>query len=193
MRQPALLNSDCDGTAVEKFPLWHPRNALKYPLPAREGYLDFLRGFQSAGGEIGKLITVRPEWLRSWVTTRTIGRTGLSEFFDPRDVVYTNNDERDKARCAMNGFLRPIAFIDDKPHKVGLEIAHELSGRDIGAQRITLGVAPMLEAVKPLEFMRLTMSVMPSASSAPLRISRSGFRPYVLKKKGLPLPVPLAA
>ncbi len=141
-----LLDTDFDGTAVEKYGMKHWRNWTKWPLSMREGYDEFLAGFEDGGGRIGKILTIRKgAWYitRKTATRSTIKRQpGLKRHFTNDSVVFAGNEENkaqsliERAESVVGGY----AFIDDKPHKIGVEILKQFSSRaERFAGRIVLG------------------------------------------------------
>ncbi len=143
MAETARLDIDCDGVLLRKYPLLHPLNASKYPLPLVPGVIELLQGFEDAHGEIGKIVTARPEWLRGRLTRRSLSDTGLTRFFDPlRDIVYVGTDEHLKAEAITRAPSQPTGFIDDHPERVGVHLVNHMRAIEVGRQVITLGVAP---------------------------------------------------
>jgi len=123
------LWSDFDGTAVGTTRKIDPRNWTKYPLPALHGYVAFLRGVQSAGVDIGGVVSRRPDILvRRFVTTRSVSKLGLSEFFgDHRQLVHAGSEEA-KGRFLIERSRRTtVGMLEDKPHKLGSVLLSALS------------------------------------------------------------------
>lgn len=137
--------SDFDGTAVEIVPKWNPRNWTKYPLKMVPGYADFIRGAIDGGLENGGIVSRRAEWARKGVTDRTIRQLGLTSFFGDSKMVYLAGSETTKAKAVVYRASKvAVGVIDDKPHKIGVELVRELTERTVYNRRrynpIVLGV-----------------------------------------------------
>jgi hypothetical protein len=141
---PVRLWSDFDGTAVKHYPMRNARNWGKYPLPLMPGYIEFLRGFVDAGGEIGGIITARASW-RKMVTARSLRKLELLEHFagHPGTTHHLGSDRLKASFMVLKAATAEPAesLIDDKPEKVGVEIARVMS-RDDNNAVVTLGVVP---------------------------------------------------
>lgn len=134
------LWSDFDGTAVGIKGKTDPRNWAKYPLPILPGYTNFLDGVRSSGVDIAGVVSRRPDiYPRRYVTQRSITRLGLQGYFGDGEVILAGS-ERQKAQHVVDrvGEAR-VGLIDDKPHRVGVELVHALSETAITGS-LTLGV-----------------------------------------------------
>lgn len=139
--EPRLL-SDFDGTAVETVGRLNPRNWLKYPLPMKKGYLDFLDGVQSAGVEVKGIVSCRPDIaMRRIATYRSIAKLGMGCYFDENDVIHATREVIKAGVIVANGLEGPTGTIDDRPHKIGMALLHVMDKMpDTEDSLITLGV-----------------------------------------------------
>lgn len=133
---PRLYNpevwSDLDGTGVALVKKYHPRNWTKYPLRVIPGYTDFLGGLQQGGVDIAGIVSRRPA-ARRWVTTRSIAKLGLEEFFpDTHRIVLAGSETGKASRIATRSYDRSVGVIDDKPHRIGKELLDVLSHDMVG-------------------------------------------------------------
>lgn len=140
------LWSDFDGTAVGIVSKSNPRNWSKYPLPAIEGYADFLRGVQSTGVEIAGVVSRRPDiFIRRMATARSITKLGFSEFFTHPDQIVHKGSEEAKGRfVAEQSRETAVGMLEDKPHKLGAVMLGALSEQvqhpELTHKSILLGV-----------------------------------------------------
>lgn len=127
--QAPRLWSDFDGTAVGIVGKTNPRNWSKYPLPAIEGYADFLRGVQATGVEIAGVVSRRPDiFVRRMATARSIRKLGFSEFFTRPDQIVHQGSEEAKGRfVAEQSRATAVGMLEDKPHKLGAVLLGALS------------------------------------------------------------------
>lgn len=141
--EPRLL-SDFDGTAVEVVSRLNPRNWLKYPLPMRDGYLDFLDGVNSAGVEIRGVVSCRPNMaVRRMATHRSIAKLGLDRYFNEDNVVHATREVVKAGVLIANSLEGPTGTIDDRPHKIGRALMHVMDSMiNHESFSITLGVVP---------------------------------------------------
>lgn len=118
------LWSDFDGTAVRIVSKINPCNWLKYPLPAIEGYADFLRGVRSTDVEIAGIVSRRPDIaVRRMATARSIAKLGFSEFFPYPDQIVHKGSEKAKGRfVAEQSRATAVGMLEDKPHKLGVAV-----------------------------------------------------------------------
>lgn len=116
--------SDFDGTAVAIASKADPRNWSKYPLRGLDGYVDLLEGVISTGVHFEGVVSRRPNILpRRLVTHRSISKIGMGHLIeDPKSVVLTGSETAKAQHVMVHSQERTIGLIDDKPHRIGVEL-----------------------------------------------------------------------
>lgn len=124
MAKEAGFWSDFDGTAVAIASKADPRNWSKYPLRGLDGYVDFLEGVASTGAHFDGVVSRRPNILpRRLATHRSISKIGMGHLIEkPATVVLTGSEAAKAQLIATQSQERTIGLIDDKPHRVGVEL-----------------------------------------------------------------------
>ena len=144
--QRPRLWSDFDGTAVGLISRANPYNWSKYPLPKKEGYVEFLRGVQSTDVEMGGIVSRRPDIaLRRMATRRSVAKLGINEFFaHPEQILHTTTEVAKADFVVEQSKITTIGMLDDRPHKFGKELLNSLArvepGVDDKLHPILLGV-----------------------------------------------------
>ena len=119
--------SDFDGTAVELAGKMDPRNWLKYPLPMIPGYTDFLDGVEEGEVDIAGVVSRRPNiWPRRVVTERSIAQLGLSEYFEGSHIHLAGSEIKKAGIVVARSIYADVGLVDDKPHRVGVEMIRVL-------------------------------------------------------------------
>jgi hypothetical protein len=135
---------DLDGTAVVLRSKWHPANWSKWPSPVMSGYLDFLEGVASEGVEIAGIVSRRPDiMVRRWVTWITVHGPNhwLGNYFDMKTNVILAGSSKRKAEFVLRrAQTAKVALIEDKPHKVGMDLVRLMATAEFIGSEVTLGV-----------------------------------------------------
>ncbi len=145
-----ILHSDFDGTAVETAPGLRER-ALKYPLAGIPGYRDFIRGVEAGGVTIGNIVSRRPDdplGQRRSATTKSVKDIGMHDVFNapPRILLegsilkWWQSEARKAQYVAGFALERVVGMVDDKPHRVGIELARVLAASRVNRHPVVLGV-----------------------------------------------------
>lgn len=125
------LWSDFDGTAIKiaRAPYINPKNWLKTGLAGIPGYRDFLDGAIEGGLAIGGVVSRRPDIaIRRYATQLAINYQDLYPYFDPpSQVVLAGSEEAKAGHLVYETYAKPVAIIDDKPHKIGALLAKRLA------------------------------------------------------------------
>lgn len=154
--QPPIVHFDFDGTLVhiseEKYS-W--QNFTKQDLPPVECAKEFLLGLISTRVDIGNIVSRRPNiWQRRSVTMRSIDQAGLSDFFDSKETVsleglvlpWWTSETRKAKRVVGDAEHRVTGMIEDKPHKLGLEMIRLMMKQGGVFEPIVLGAVDHPEA-----------------------------------------------
>ena len=153
-RKP-IFHSDFDGTAVEVLPWTNPRNWSKYPLKGVPGYLDFILGVEDSGVEVGSIVSRRPDIApRRWATDASLRDVASRQFERPGQVLLMGSEEKKAGRIASEAHKRVVGFIDDKPHKAGIEIARSLDKFDVMPRRVVMGAVQHAKSWNNMEQLR---------------------------------------
>lgn len=166
-----LIHFDFDGTIVQTAPKYSLRNFRKYPLVPMQGFQDFFSGLHVEDGEgnplieIGRIISRRPNInQRRRVTSRSLLDCQLNgEFYD--GYVCLEGSEEDKAKRVIEDSAtidkekpgRVVGMIEDKPHKLGLEIVQHVLGNGEVHEPIVIGVVNHPEAGSRIEILEKTV------------------------------------
>ncbi len=163
------LWSDFDGTAVALVRKTNPRNWIKYPLPALTGYLDFLKGVQSTGIEIGGIVSRRPDiYPRRWATMRSIARLGMASYFG-KQVVLTGSETAKGQFVVERSRQTTVGIIEDKPHRLIEVLLSMLSEPEQPLNSILLGI---VSHARSQEYLERSLEIAEARTSGVLSVNQ---------------------
>ncbi len=151
-----IVNFDFDGTLVniaDEKNSW--QNFTKSNLTPVEGARKFMQGLISTSVEIGNIVSRRPDiWQRRRVTMRSIDQAGLSDIFYLNESLnlegvvlpWWTSETRKAKRVLLDAEHRVTGMVEDKPHKLGLEMIKLMVKQGGVFEPIVLGVVDHPEA-----------------------------------------------
>ena len=153
-----IVHFDFDGTLVNlagKKISW--QNFTKVELEPVEHGVDFIDGISSVGVEIGNVVSRRPGIeQRLSATEGSIARAGLSKYFEGRSKLslegiilpWSLSESLKALRVIQDAGSRVTGMIEDKPHKLGLEMLRIMMIQGEVLEPLVLGVVDHPDAEK---------------------------------------------